>query len=91
MLVKECLVCSFCMCANELVALTLVFLFVQQWHFFYEICAVLTVAFCILPGGCYSLTTHRAALGGSIMLYRQPQNKNPLVLLVQNETAWCFP
>lgn len=39
---------------------------------------IVTVTFHIIPGGCYGVVTHRAALEGLIMLYKQPQNKNPL-------------
>ena len=77
-LLQESLVCNFWRCANESVALTSSFLFIQQQHFFQERYVIITVTFHMLPGGCYAVVMHRAALEGLIMLYKQPQNKNPL-------------
>lgn len=77
-LLQESLVCDFWRCANESVAWTPSFLFIQQQHSFQKIYVVVTVTFHILPGGCYAVVMHRAALEGLIMLYKQPQNKNPL-------------
>lgn len=59
-------------------AFTLGFLFIQQQHFFQDTYVIVTVTFPLLPDRRYAVVIHRAVLEGLVILYKQPQSKNPL-------------